>query len=176
METSLIAPVPEAQLLVGRWRDQLDPWADQGIPAHITVAAPFVPFARINEAVLQRLRILAAGRARPLVVFDRVAHLPGAVALLPANDRELTALTSGLTAAWPDVQATLRTGSQRPYHLTAACSDDERIFEKIADALQPLLPITARLNRLHLVAHEARVVRTVAELQIGPSPNLTPNR
>lgn len=65
METSLIAPVPEAQRLVGRWRDLLDPWADQGIPAHITLAAPFLPLSGITEEVLLRLRILAAGHARP---------------------------------------------------------------------------------------------------------------
>jgi hypothetical protein len=173
--TSLIAPVPEARLLVDRWRDRLDPWADQGIPAHITVAAPFLPLAHVTEAVLQRLRTLAAGLARPRVVFDQVVHLPGAVSLLPADDRELTALTHGLIAAWPGVQATLRTRSQRPYHLTAACSDDDRIFKEIADALQPMLPITVRLNGVHLVAHGTRVVSTLAELRIGPSPNLTPD-
>ncbi len=173
METSLIAPVPEAKRLVGRWRDVLDPWADQGIPAHLTLAAPFLPLSGITEEVLQRLRILAAGLARPRVVFDRVQHLPGAVSLLPADDRALTALTSGLTAAWPVVRATLRTGSKRPYHLTAARSDDERIFREIAAALRPMLPITVCLDCLHLVAHDARVVRTVAELRIGPSPYLT---
>jgi hypothetical protein len=173
METSLIAPVPEAQRLVGCWRDPLDPWADQGIPAHITVAAPFLPLGGITQEVLQHLRILAAGHERPRVVFDRVQHLPGAVSLLPADDRDLTALTSGLTAAWPVVHAALRTGSKRPYHLTAACSDDQRIFTEIAADLRPMLPITVRLDCLHLVAHDARVVRTVAELRIGPSPDLT---
>jgi hypothetical protein len=174
METSLIAPLPEAQPLVGRWRDQLDPWARSGIPAHITVAAPFLPLARITEAVLQRLPILAAGQVPPSVVFDRVAHLPGAVSLLPADDSELTALTSALTAAWPDVHATLRTGSERLYHLTAACTDDDRIFKEFAEALQRMLPITARLNGLHLIAHDGRVARTVAEFRIGPLSNPTP--
>lgn len=167
MQTSLIAPVQEAQVLIGRWRDQLDPWARQGIPAHVTVAAPFLPLSRITEAVIQHLEAAAGARERPVIVFDRVAHLPGAVSLLPADEGALTALTSDLIGAWPDVGARLRSGAGRPYHLTVACTDDPWLFGQIATGLRSLLPIRVELTVVTVVAHDAKEVRTVAQLALG---------
>jgi hypothetical protein len=164
METSLIAPLPEADSLVAPWWAQLDPWAARGVAAHVTVAMPFLPESRITEAVLQRLSELVAPYEGLPVLFDRVAHLPGAVSILPADDRVLRQLTSELSQDWHDVNANLRTGRSRPYHLTIACTEDAQVFQEITRALAPSLPIRLHLSAVHLIAHDAREVRTVAEI------------
>jgi hypothetical protein len=147
MESSLIALVPAADGLIGEWRSQHDPSAGLGVSAHITVAAPFLEASLITPVVLEQLGVIAAAHDELRVSFDRVAHLPGAVALLPADSRGLDRLTAALLRTWPDLEPALRTGRTRPYHLTIACTDDLQLFKEIAGALRPTLPLRCHLGR-----------------------------
>ena len=58
--SALIIEVPEAEPAVRRHRERLDANALLGIPAHITVLAPFMPAQLIDAAVLTRLGQLFA--------------------------------------------------------------------------------------------------------------------
>ena len=58
LESALVILVPEAEALVGSFRDLHDAGAAVGVPAHITVLYPFKPPDEIDEAVLERLRHL----------------------------------------------------------------------------------------------------------------------
>jgi hypothetical protein len=60
LESALIIEVPEAEPAVHRYREHLDANAPRGIPAHITVLAPFMPPQMINTSVLTRLGQLFA--------------------------------------------------------------------------------------------------------------------
>ena len=42
IERSVIAPLPETEAAVGKWRAAHDPWAGLGVEAHVTVLKPFV--------------------------------------------------------------------------------------------------------------------------------------
>jgi len=41
-QTAIIVPVPEAESAMSRWREKFDDSARAGVPAHVTVIAPFL--------------------------------------------------------------------------------------------------------------------------------------
>ena len=49
-DSAVVIPVPEAEAVVGPHRARLDPFAAWGVPAHVTVLAPFVPPHAITGA------------------------------------------------------------------------------------------------------------------------------
>lgn len=63
--TTLIAPVPLAEPVVGELRQQHDWSARAGVPAHITLLGPFLAPAAVTGATLHRLRDIFASE-RPL--------------------------------------------------------------------------------------------------------------
>jgi len=52
--------IPQAERVVRRFRERLDPSARLGVPAHITVLYPFIPPAGLDAAVLGQLERLFA--------------------------------------------------------------------------------------------------------------------
>jgi hypothetical protein len=56
LESTLVVVVPEAEALVGSFRDLYDPIAAAGVPAHITVLYPFKSPEEVNETVMGDLR------------------------------------------------------------------------------------------------------------------------
>ena len=54
-ESALLIEVPSAEPIVGQHRARLDGNAALGIPVHITVLAPFMPAARLDDSTLARL-------------------------------------------------------------------------------------------------------------------------
>jgi hypothetical protein len=66
-ESALIIEVPAAEAVVGRHRSELDANAALGIPAHITVLAPFMPTSRLGApeyAQPKRLLTCTSSRLR----------------------------------------------------------------------------------------------------------------
>jgi hypothetical protein len=52
---AVVVPVPEAEPAVGPWRQQLDPSARKGMPAHCTLVYPFAPHGGITDEVIDGL-------------------------------------------------------------------------------------------------------------------------
>jgi hypothetical protein len=77
LRTALIAEIPAAEPVVGRYRDQLDATMALGIPAHVTILAPFAPVGGLGTAELDRLsRLFAAVPAFDVRLdHDVVPHL-----------------------------------------------------------------------------------------------------
>jgi 2'-5' RNA ligase len=166
MDTSLIACMPDADAVVGRWRARFDPWAAHGIGAHITVASPFLPDDRVDAEVIARLSTIAA-RHRVVVSFEAIDQLPGAITFHPNSDESLTALTVDVVDAWPELDGRLRTGRSRPYHLTIACSSDPTVLRRVTSEIAPTLPLRVRASRLDVVAHDEERPRVVAEIPLA---------
>jgi 2'-5' RNA ligase len=104
-ESALIIEVPEAEPAVARHRTRLDASAALGVPAHITVLAPFLPRAAIGPDVLAELTRLFAA-VRPFRFrLDRTAWFGDEVLWLgpaePGPFRELTALVYASFPACP---------------------------------------------------------------------------
>jgi hypothetical protein len=153
--TTIIALVPEAEAAVGSWRSRLDPWARRGVPAHVTLLAPFLPPPRLDGATVARLGAVLRRHAAVDIALTRVEQLPGAVALLPEPTEPLLALTRALLAEWPELAPRSCTGRERPYHLTVACTDAPALLAEVEADLEHALPIRARLRDVLLLAEQS---------------------
>ena len=51
-ESAIVVLVPEAEHVVDRWRMDLDPSAERGVPAHITLLYPFAAPADLDDSVI----------------------------------------------------------------------------------------------------------------------------
>lgn len=145
MRSAVLVQVPEAEPVVGEWRLQYTFDAPAGIPAHVTILFPFVEPARLGEVEGRLGEILAATPAFDLT-FARTARLPEVLYLVPDPSEPLFALTRTIEREWPD---------QPPYggayesivpHLTVAESPDAAVLDRIAASVEPLLPVTTRVD------------------------------
>lgn len=142
MESAVLLCVPEAEELVGPWRDKADPSAAAGVPAHVTLLTPFLPVDRLDDGVVAELAWFFAGVDAFRVRFDHVGEFPeqGVVHLSPA-DGALDDLASALARRWPEAPAYAGRVDAPTAHLTAVRSDDAGLREQAAQALAGGLPL-----------------------------------
>ena len=69
-QSAVLIPVPQADAVVGRWRQQHDPVAAAGVPAHITLVVPWLPPGEITDADLAELDEIVAN----MDAFDFQLH------------------------------------------------------------------------------------------------------
>lgn len=141
----MLVRVPEAEAVVGEWRQRYTLDAPAGIPAHVTILFPFVAPARLGE-VEARLAELVAGTAAFDLTFPRTARWPELLYLEPEPAEPFVALTQAVEREWPD---------QPPYggahetivpHLTVAEATDSALLDRIATDVDPHLPIDTRVR------------------------------
>lgn len=142
----MIVPVPAAEPLVGELRAELDGHAALGVPAHVTVMAPFLPAAALDA--------------------ESVAELAAAVATVPAFDVEFAAVRwFGERLVWlapgppgPFVELTRAVGDRfglLPYggeyepvpHLTVGYDAPLERLRAVAAELTGCLPVSARIEQ-----------------------------
>jgi 2'-5' RNA ligase len=96
-------PFPAAEAAVGQWRSRLDPSADLGVPAHVTVHFPWLAAEHVDDDALGQVTALASGTPPFDVVFRRVGWFGRQVAWLDPEPREtFTRLLTDSAARWPD--------------------------------------------------------------------------
>jgi 2'-5' RNA ligase len=152
-QTALIIKVPAAEPVVGAHRSRLDSNAALGIPAHITVLAPFVPVPALTSAEMSRLQRLFAG----VRAFDfRLSHTSwfGTAVLWlapedPAPFRELTALVFASYPAYPPFAGQF---SDVVPHLTVGHDCPIEEMQLAERTVARYLPIDARASAVTLVA------------------------
>jgi 2'-5' RNA ligase len=54
-QSAVLIPVPQADPVVARWRQHLDPVAAAGVPAHVTLIVPWLPPEEITATDLEEL-------------------------------------------------------------------------------------------------------------------------
>ena len=149
----MLVRVPEAEPVVGEWRQRYTLDAPAGIPAHVTVLFPFVEPERLGE-VEGRLAELVAGTAAFDLAFARTARWPEILYLEPEPAEPFVALTHAIEREWPD---------QPPYggahetivpHLTVAESADAAVLDRIAADVEPKLPIAMRVHEASLFVED----------------------
>jgi 2'-5' RNA ligase len=140
----VLVPVPEADALVKPWT------RPRGLGAHVTLAAPFLDPARIDDDTVVRLSQCLHGAARSRVVFDEVGSFSDTVIYLaPREPGCLVDLARRVGAAFPEVPA-----PARPYvaHLTVATRRSRGDLVRAAEAAARAVPITAEVREVRLVA------------------------
>ncbi|MFI8347729.1 2'-5' RNA ligase family protein [Streptomyces sp. NPDC085596] len=84
-QSGLIVRVPEAEPLVGAWRNRLDPPARAGVPAHVTVLFPFLDASLIDEGVCAMIGDVLGRQESFEVGFERCGRFPGVLYLTPEH-------------------------------------------------------------------------------------------
>lgn len=146
----MLAVVPEAEPLVGRWRRRLDSSARAGIPAHVTVLFPFLDVDRIGPAVIDDLSALIGAHSPFAVRFDECRRFPDVLYLAPKPERPFRALTEAVVARWPEAPPYGGQFAEVIPHLTVAHSRQAQVFHEVEAALTPRLPVTANIYSVSL--------------------------
>lgn len=168
--SAVLALVPEAEPVVGELRARLDPSAPAGVPAHVTVLYPFAPPSRIDAAAVSALREAVAGVPAFDVRLDAVGWFGDDLVWLAPRPREpFDELTGRVARAFPDHPP--YAGEHEPHpHLTLGYRSHAPLeaLRDAADRVAPLLPVDARVDRLHLLAGSRAPGswRVVAELPL----------
>lgn len=171
-ESAVVVLVPEAEPAVARHRARLDPYAASGVPAHVTVLAPFVPPHAITAAVIEALAAAVASVAAFDCEFAGTRWFGDRVVwLAPRPDGPFRALTAAVSAAFPQFPPYGGAHDDVVPHLTvgiSAAGDDERLRAAEASVLAAL-PVRARVSRAWLMtgASVPGGWSTVAELPLA---------
>ena len=151
-ESALIVEVPEAEPLVGPFRQRLDRNADVGVPAHVTVLYPFAPPDAVDHATLDRLQSIFAPFPAFDVVFDRTEWFGEEVLwLAPADDEPFRALTAAARSEFPEYPPYGGTIAEPTPHLTVgelAALDEMREAEA---TIRPGLPVGGTVGSVSLL-------------------------
>jgi 2'-5' RNA ligase len=144
VESALIIPAPEAEATVGDWRQQLDPAAALGMPAHITVLYPFAPPDRLTPAFRKRLQDLLKDvpgftyRLRTIAWFE-----PQVLYLAPWPDRAFRELTTLVQWAFPEWPPYGGLHNDVVPHVTVGDGAPVKELRAAANAVASTLPIGA---------------------------------
>jgi 2'-5' RNA ligase len=165
--TSLSVALPALDRLVAPWRRAWNTAARHGGTAHATVLFPFLAHERVDGHVHAALAEVFAAHPPFDLRFAGCARFPGVLWLRPEPDAPLRALTSAVTAHWPE---------QAPYgglfgdldpHVTVANTGGDAQHDAIEAALAPLLPLTERVEAVDLVVYDGLRWRDGTRFPLG---------
>jgi 2'-5' RNA ligase len=150
--SALIVAVPQAEPLVGHWRERYDN-ASLGVPAHVTLLFPFVPAEETDDALLATLRELFASHPAFSFSLTRVARFPEVAWLAPEPAKPFRRLTELIFSRYPDYPPYEGIHDAVIPHLTVGVGDTA-LQDEIDAALAPRLPIEAEAREVTLLVEE----------------------
>ena len=156
-ETALLIPVPAAEALVSELRNEHDPSAAAGVPAHVTVMVPFLTPKELDTEALAELQALIV--AVPAFSFELtgVGWFGRTVLyLVPEPKEPFVALTEGIAEAFGTAPYSGEYDDIVP-HLTVAHASDGVELASVADRLRPGLPVDCWAQEVWLMESEALV-------------------
>jgi len=154
-QTAVIALVPEAESLVGNYRQRLDASAVWGVPAHVTVLLPFIAPHEVDEQVLATLTAAVVSVPAFDCRFTQARWFGHDVLYLaPEPSQSFGELTAAVWRAFPQYPPYGGAYEDVVPHLTVA---DRRLADRptlqaAESAVQAGLPVTARIGQAVLVA------------------------
>jgi 2'-5' RNA ligase len=176
--TAVLVLVPAAEPAVGALRDELDPSAHDGVPAHVTVLFPFVPARAVDAGTVATLRRAVRDVAPFSFRLDAVGWFGDDYVWLAPNPPEPFAeLTERTARAFPDHPP--YGGEHEPVpHLTVGYRRHSSLaaLRAAAEQLAPSLPITSEVDRVHLLAgsFDVGAWHVVAEAPLLGGASVTP--
>jgi 2'-5' RNA ligase len=152
-ETALIVPVPAAERLVADLRERFDPSAAEGVPAHVTIAVPFLTRAELGPTGLARLE----AALRETRTFDftlaRVGRFERTAWLAPEPAAPFVAMMQALMRAFPGWVPYAGAHERIVPHLTVAdghADAAEAVARELAVRLARAGPVRARCEAVDL--------------------------
>lgn len=140
-QSAVLLRVPEAEPLVHPWRSTGDPSAARGVPAHVTLLAPFLPASRIDAGVLAELAWFFAGVDAFRVRFGDVGCFEPDVLYLEPEGPGLDELAGALARRWPETPPYGGRHEHPQAHLTVVHSDDGPLRAAAEVAVRRGLPL-----------------------------------
>ena len=153
--TALIAPVPAAEIVVAEHRRHLDAASGWGIPAHVTVLHPFLDPSALDDQVVAAVARAVAAVSAFDCSFARCGWFGQDVLWLePDPARPWRDLTTAVWAAFPACPPYGGAHDDVVPHLTVAARPlaDLSALQAAQESVQTRLPVTARVDRVLLVA------------------------
>jgi 2'-5' RNA ligase len=171
-ESALVVLVPEAEALVKPFRDQYDPSAGAGVPAHITLLYPFKAPDDVDEVVLDDLRRCFKCFAPIRFSLSAIRRFPVEVLYLaPEPDAPFRQLTLAICDRYPETPPYAGKWPDIIPHLSVANLSDEqeldRIAEEFALAARRMLPISATATQVALMDTRSGRWQVRATLELG---------
>jgi 2'-5' RNA ligase len=169
-ESALIVEVPAAEPVVRRYRSELDANSSLGVPAHVTVLAPFLPVARLGAAEGDRLRRVFAAVTPFDFRLDRTGWFGTTVLWLgPEDPAPFRDLTDRVFAAFPDFPPFGGQFDDVVPHLTVGFERPVEILRRAELQIIPALPVAARASAVTLMAESSPggSWQTVASFPLG---------
>ncbi|MGB6454166.1 MAG: 2'-5' RNA ligase family protein [Streptosporangiaceae bacterium] len=169
-ETALIVEVPAAEPVVGRHRADLDANAGLGVPAHITILAPFVPAGRLGAPERDRLAGVFAAVLPFELRLDRTCWFGTTVLWLgPRDPAPFSDLTGRVFAAFPEYPPFGGQFDEVVPHLTVGHQRPVDELRRAEQEIIPKLPVAATVSAVTLMAESTVGGRwvTVATFPLG---------
>jgi 2'-5' RNA ligase len=166
--SAVIVPVPAAEPLVGALRAELDGHAALGVPAHVTVMAPFLPAAALDPATLSELAATVAAVPAFDVEFGEVRWFDDRLVwLAPEPAAPFVALTRAVAGRFGLVPYGGEHGSEPVPHLTVGYDAPPARLRAAAAELARGLPLATRIEEAVLVVETDGRWAPHAELPLG---------
>jgi 2'-5' RNA ligase len=170
LESALVVLAPAAEALVKSYRDQFDPSAALGIPAHVTVLYPFYPPA-VSAAVMARLAALFAEFAPFDYAVTEMRRFPDVLYLAPEPEAPFRELTGRVAEAFPDYPPYGGKYAEVIPHLTLAQFEDAGQLEDVAAHFRATgggrLPLALRAEAVTLMDNDHGAWRVAATFPLG---------
>ena len=172
-QTALLIEIPEVQPAVGAWRARFDTSAAVGVGPHVTVLFPFLPLPAVSAA--DRADLTAIAATEPVVtvtfgafgIFPAVGSNPAVLHLVPAPDDPFRRLTAAVADRWPQCPPYAGAVDDPIPHLTVTETARPGQVEAARRAIEPLLPITATVRGVTMIAFDGAVWRRESRLPLG---------
>ena len=156
VESAILIKVPQVESLVGKYRRDLDPSAEWGVPAHVTLLYAFLPPSEIDAKVLGRIATCVSGHRAFEVQFARAKWFGEEVLwLAPEPDSPFRELTATLSDAFPEAPPYGGTIIDPTPHLTVA--DGARVdqMREVESLVIAGLPIRAFFDSVSVMVGSA---------------------
>lgn len=173
----IAALVPEAEPLVGAFRDELDPTARRGLGAHLTLVYPFVVPAEVTATTLATLRAAVAPVPAFSCTFGELRWFGSRVLwLAPDGEHAVDAfreIAERVHVAFPDLA---REDRELVPHLTVGLrrAASTAALRRAEAALAPRLPLTVRVEAVQLLVR-TETWDVGAEVPLGVAPGVSPS-
>lgn len=139
--------VPEAESAVGAWRARLDPSAQAGVSAHITILYPFIPPTELDDTTVTTLKAMFSGVTSFEFALTKTSWFGDQVLwLAPVPATPFKDLTDLVVRTFPGYPPYGGAYEEVTPHLTVGFPTEGVDLREVAHDLEPKLPIAARVT------------------------------
>ena len=165
--TALTVAVPEAEPIVGQWRNRYDRSAAAGVHAHITVLFPFLNIDQIDIAVIGELTQTFAPHREFTAEFRRTARWPSMLYLPPEPADPFNRLTQDVVTCWPDHPPYGGKHLDTSPHLTVAIHQPDLALDQVDRDLSEHLPFSTAVASVDLVVFDGQAWHRRHSFELG---------